>query len=659
MLEPTVRGSAEHSRRNLHSTLEPLDIEFLTVSFCKLQVTRDSLLHHPDSPITQLSPDSCLPFDICISPTFHLSPVSTRLGDHSAEGNISDPPGTPEQIVPDYLDFSPFIPGMFCHSTPPHNPLESLLLSPGSPLSPLTPSLSGSSLPSPLTQFDLRPPFLLSHNNTHWPTTDPLPSASSSNACPVPRPAPTPANLSNHPIVAPHLPILVAQPPAQPPMAAPFTMPLRGTKDAPKFLGKITAELPCFLEDVSILADQAQLDDAGKIHAAICYAALDEAELWETLDSATTVLAVWADFVTAVKQLYLGCKGADRYYCSDLHNLVQEYRVKPMKNREELGEYHRKFQKVAAHLISMAKLSYKVPDVHPSDPYPMTSTLEATNFCLTGASLRLAYSPYGYNQPPQPFQQQPASAQPRNSVARPQTTGQTGTLSPPSPAPGTVVKQEYPVPGSQAPRIATCAFCQDSSHFVPNSASTKSTPSSSFVRDPPPHITATLYTTAYGDDNGLETELEIEPSAFLHTSYMSLHVPDSSEVADPEFQPFLANTWVNFQAGKGKGDQSNGKKTRFNGVEPANPASVAQSNGQFRYLFPLADSEAPKRALDQVLGMTVPVPLKELLALSPDLRKHMKEAVMGKRVWGNLLTQARSETSARADISANCFELEG
>ncbi|KIK74318.1 hypothetical protein PAXRUDRAFT_19995 [Paxillus rubicundulus Ve08.2h10] len=147
-------------------------------------------------------------------------------------------------------------------------------------------------------------------------------------------------------------------------------MSLRGTKDAPKFLGKITAELLCFLEDVGILADQAQLDDAGKICAAIRYTALDEAKLWETLDSATAVPAVWADFITAVKQLYPGCEGADRYYRSDLHNLVQEYWVKPMKNREELGKYHRKFQKVATHLISTAKLSVNERDLLFLDSLP-------------------------------------------------------------------------------------------------------------------------------------------------------------------------------------------------------------------------------------------------------------------------------------------------
>ncbi|KIK77323.1 hypothetical protein PAXRUDRAFT_17589 [Paxillus rubicundulus Ve08.2h10] len=269
------------SRRNLCPTLEPLDFELLTASFRNLQVSRDSPFHHPNLPITQLSPDSCLPFDICILPTLRLSPVPTRLGDHSAEGNISEPPGTPEQIIPDYLDFSPFVPGTFHHSTPSRNPLDSPLLSPGSPLSPLTPSSPGSSLPSPLTEFDLRPPFLPSQENTHRQTTNPLPSASSSTACLVTRSAPTPTNLSNRPIIVPHPPVPVAQPPVQPPMAAPFTMPLQGTKDTPKFLGK--------------------LDDVGKIRAAIRYAALDEAELWETLDSAAAVLAVWADFITAVK----------------------------------------------------------------------------------------------------------------------------------------------------------------------------------------------------------------------------------------------------------------------------------------------------------------------------------------------------------------------
>ncbi|KAF8834089.1 hypothetical protein BDN67DRAFT_985576 [Paxillus ammoniavirescens] len=93
------------------------------------------------------------------------------------------------------------------------------------------------------------------------------------------------------------------------------------------------------------------------------------------------------------------------------------------------------------------------------------------------------------------------------------------------------------------------------------------TSSSGFVHDPPPHITATLYTTADGDHDGLEMELEVEPSAFLHTSSSPLTPISLSKMADPEFQAFLVNAWVSFQAGKGKADQFKGKKVHFDGVE--------------------------------------------------------------------------------------------
>ncbi|KIJ07701.1 hypothetical protein PAXINDRAFT_19133 [Paxillus involutus ATCC 200175] len=327
-------------RRNLRPTLEPLDIELLTASFCDLQVLLDLSPYHPTSPTSRLSPDSCLPLDSHVSPNSRISPTCTRLSHLSPERDSHVTPAPRLSPVPARLGLTLADGNIraFHHSTPLHNPLNTPLLSPGSPLSPLTPSSSGASSPDLVTQFDL----LLALDPNHASVDSRAPPHPATNSD-RPRPSQMPENI----LRVPNTPVPVAHPPLQPPMAAPFTMPLRGTKDTPKFQGKIIAELPRFLEDVGILADQAQLDHMGKIRAAIRYAALDEAELWETLESATAVPANWANFVTAVKQLYPGCEGADRYYRSDLHNLVQEYCVKPMKNREELGEYHRKFQKVA------------------------------------------------------------------------------------------------------------------------------------------------------------------------------------------------------------------------------------------------------------------------------------------------------------------------
>ena len=90
-------------------------------------------------------------------------------------------------------------------------------------------------------------------------------------------------------------------------------MPLRGTPNAPKLDGKIPSLLPRYLEDIEYLGNAAGLNDSEQVRAAIRYADLDEAELWETLPQATAAHPDWDEFVTAVKDLYPGCEGENRY----------------------------------------------------------------------------------------------------------------------------------------------------------------------------------------------------------------------------------------------------------------------------------------------------------------------------------------------------------
>jgi len=94
-------------------------------------------------------------------------------------------------------------------------------------------------------------------------------------------------------------------------MAQPIQMPLHSTPNAPKFDGKTPSELPQYLEDVEDITDAAILDHGGKIRAALRYAALDEAELWQTLTEATAIPADWNAFIVAVKKLYPGCEGTN------------------------------------------------------------------------------------------------------------------------------------------------------------------------------------------------------------------------------------------------------------------------------------------------------------------------------------------------------------
>ncbi|KAI6142982.1 hypothetical protein BKA82DRAFT_163928 [Pisolithus tinctorius] len=133
-------------------------------------------------------------------------------------------------------------------------------------------------------------------------------------------------------------------------------MPLHGTQNSPRFSGDSPAQLPHYLKDIDFLGTLTALDDHGKIRAAIHYADLEEAKVWQTLLEAAPAADDWDAFVVAVKGLYPGCEGDD-CYCRYLQYLIKEYQSKPMQNQDDLGEYQQKFTKISALLIKTKKLA--------------------------------------------------------------------------------------------------------------------------------------------------------------------------------------------------------------------------------------------------------------------------------------------------------------
>ncbi|KIO04673.1 hypothetical protein M404DRAFT_26136 [Pisolithus tinctorius Marx 270] len=163
---------------------------------------------------------------------------------------------------------------------------------------------------------------------------------------------------------------------------------------------------------INFLGTLAALNDHGKIKAAIHYADLEEAKVWQTLLEAAPAADDWDAFVAAVKGLYPGCEGDNHYCHTDLQYLVKEYQSKPMQNQDNLGEYQWKFAKISALLIKTKKLaeterdsmflnsfpraiadcichclSIVCTDLHPDDPYPLAEVVKATKFLLTGSAL--------------------------------------------------------------------------------------------------------------------------------------------------------------------------------------------------------------------------------------------------------------------------------
>jgi hypothetical protein len=189
-------------------------------------------------------------------------------------------------------------------------------------------------------------------------------------------------------------------------------LPLRGSSKAPKFDGT-TSLLISYIDDVDSLIAAANIaDDAQKIKIALRFADEDEAEGWRLLTQATARPPDYAAFITAVKDLYPGCADGCRYGLSDLQYLVHENHGKVMRNRSNLGDYHRSFRKMATPLIAARMISDLSVDewfldgfhpdfakqvrarvlstdntLHPFSVLKIEDVLKAATFLLTGASL--------------------------------------------------------------------------------------------------------------------------------------------------------------------------------------------------------------------------------------------------------------------------------
>ena len=261
----------------------------------------------------------------------------------------------------------------------------------------------------------------------------------------------------------------------------PFQMPLQGTPNAPKFSGKTPSELPRYLEDIDLLGDTAVLDEAQKMKATIHYAALDEAEVWQTLPEAIANPVDWADSVAATKKLYPGCEGANQYCHGDIQYLVGDYCMKAMHSQDDLGEYTRKFTKFTVILIANRKLSetecnimflagFPTPlqdhvhhrlaivklDMHPDDPYPMDDVIAAAKFLLTGSTFQSTIPPIANTPQPNVYHLTPyrlfqGSAQPTVPVL---------SFNPPP-----ALKTEANIAAHVA---LLCNWCVDPGHFTCN-----------------------------------------------------------------------------------------------------------------------------------------------------------------------------------------------
>ncbi|KIN94529.1 hypothetical protein M404DRAFT_34965 [Pisolithus tinctorius Marx 270] len=201
---------------------------------------------------------------------------------------------------------------------------------------------------------------------------------------------------------------------------------------------------------------------------------------------------------------------------------------------------------------------------------------------------------------------------------------------------------------------------------------------------------AVLHNTAAQDTANLfciahpkvDVQLEIQPSTFLNTVQdVDVNGP-VADLANPNFQAYVAQAWATYQVDKvnphtatvkeeiispgiqslhatHQGSKSSAPAPTSTAVKPyvplTNPAPAAlckeptpvkvvlsqtpypaaHNQNQYCYSFPLKDEAVPKHVVECILETSVALPVKELFAVAPEFHKQFRDITMAKHVTTN------------------------
>lgn len=276
-------------------------------------------------------------------------------------------------------------------------------------------------------------------------------------------------------------------------------MPARGHATAPTFDGN-PLNLKRFFDEVDLLADEAKLDDRGKIKHSLRYASIADFEIWDRLPTAAG--GDFDDFRKAVIQLYPGAEDDRRYSVADLDRLTITQARHGIRTRAELGEYYREFFRIAGFLLDKRRISerernlayeagfdpdlkqrvkmrmqYSKPDHFHDDPYDFQEFHNCAHFLLAGTAADQGSFTRSTCTRPTPEPVVPKAEPPDNGMAdlmrlmTQQIAMLTQTMAAQHSRPN-------PIPRPPAPRLTDngsvpppaekcCYFCHDPMHLIP------------------------------------------------------------------------------------------------------------------------------------------------------------------------------------------------
>lgn len=484
-------------------------------------------------------------------------------------------------------------------------------------------------------------------------------------------------------------------------MATTYREPGRHDRNAPKLDGQ-PGQVSRYFEDIEWIEAQGSLGDAWMRKALTRYASPTVARQWKAIPEITDASKTWAEIKDAILKYYPGDDKPRKYTKADMMRYVTERAKNPIETREEVAAYKLGFLPLAKDCIDngyMLKTDVEhaflsgftgrlrdaidrrlyVTEVSThvdGDPYPVEKIYECADTLLKSPS----FIPPPPNEPP--------------------------TSLVPTVTPTVVIKTEEPdflamtkqiqllservealTAASRQPDRGNasgssyrgCIYCSDLGHSrrdcphiaedikanqcAINAEGKITLPNGSYVPRNTPGATM-----RERHHNFLKSLAPANPinlfSVALEQPRRSAHIEDAPDADDDQ----QANVFVGDQAKK------DGKRMKLDGViitskpgkppgqreqAPTPPAPTeAQSKkqpaptGQFRYKADIESDQVIKTVMDRALSTTVTLTVHELLAITSDGRKVLRDLITSKRVSINQLLGPLDESGHDTDDEA-------
>jgi hypothetical protein len=192
------------------------------------------------------------------------------------------------------------------------------------------------------------------------------------------------------------------------PMAQIHVMPIRGERSAPTFDPTSPNDITRFFRQLETLFARCTVaDDTEKKQHATSYVSSEVADSWEALTEFTDPLVTFLAFKNRLFVIYN--QVSLRYILSDLDRIIGERQRLGVRSLQDLSEFHLRFNAISTYLIAndllssreqsqsylrvfdegtqsqiTMRLQIKLPNHHPSLPYPINEVYEAAKWVLQG-----------------------------------------------------------------------------------------------------------------------------------------------------------------------------------------------------------------------------------------------------------------------------------